>query len=154
MLRVGKDVQPGTYTTKSGISHCYWARLKGFSGSLDDIEANDNVVGVAIVTIGSSDTGFQSQGCGSWYSLSQVPPRADPAQMFGQGTFVVKAQVAAGTWQSDGTGHCYWERLSAFGGTLDDILANDNAAGSTIVTISPGDVGFRSQGCGIWTKVG
>jgi hypothetical protein len=35
--QVGIDIQPGTYRTTTGSQGCYYARLKGFSGSLDDI---------------------------------------------------------------------------------------------------------------------
>jgi len=43
--------------------------------------------------------------------------------------------------QVRGSGKCYWKRLRGFSGTLDDIIANDIATGSTVVTISPGDAG-------------
>lgn len=46
----------------------------------------------------------------------------------------------------------YWARLSGFGGTLDDIRANDNASGSTIVTISSSDRGFQARDCGTWRR--
>ncbi|HEV7236813.1 MAG TPA: hypothetical protein VGN15_11560 [Ktedonobacteraceae bacterium] len=35
--QVGKDIQPGTYRTRSASSNCYYERLKGFSGGIDDI---------------------------------------------------------------------------------------------------------------------
>jgi hypothetical protein len=61
--RVGVDIQPGTYQASSPTS-CYWARLRGFSGGLGDIIANELYVG--IVTINPGDVGFQSHSCGSW----------------------------------------------------------------------------------------
>jgi hypothetical protein len=42
-------------------------------------------------------------------------------------------------------------RLSGFGGTFDEIIANDFGSGPRMVTISPTDVGFESSGCGPWT---
>jgi hypothetical protein len=63
---VGKDIQPGTYRTRTGSPGCYYARLRGFSGSVDDILANDNTDSPAVVTIKASDKGFESQNCGTW----------------------------------------------------------------------------------------
>lgn len=61
---VGEDIEPGTY--RSDGDSCYWARLAGFSGSLDDIIANDNVSGTAYVTIAPSDVAFEASRCGDW----------------------------------------------------------------------------------------
>ncbi len=63
---VDTDVQPGTY--RSGENDgCYWARLRGFSGEIDDIIANDfRDSGQSIVTIKRSDAGFTTSGCGTW----------------------------------------------------------------------------------------
>lgn len=67
---VGTDIEPGTYRT-SGGSNCYYARLSGFDGTFNDIIANSNTDGNdAIVTIESSDAGFQSSGCGTWTQVS------------------------------------------------------------------------------------
>ena len=62
--RVGFDIEPGTYRT-SGTDSCYWARLSNFTGS-NDILANDNARGPAIVTILRGDAGFISRRCGTW----------------------------------------------------------------------------------------
>lgn len=48
---------------------------------------------------------------------------------------------------------CYWERLSGFGGQLEDIIANGNPSGQAIVTIAPTDVAFKSQRCGTWEMI-
>ncbi|WP_205324099.1 IgG-binding virulence factor TspB family protein [Glycomyces sp. YM15] len=67
---VGEDIEPGTYsTTVPDDSYgCYWERLSGFSGELDDIIANGiTEPGLqTTVTIESSDEGFTSQDCGTW----------------------------------------------------------------------------------------
>lgn len=62
--RVGIDIEPGTYRT-AGTDSCYWARLSNFTGN-NDIIANDNARGPAIVTILASDAGFISRRCGTW----------------------------------------------------------------------------------------
>lgn len=69
-LSVGTDVKPGTYkaTVPADSLGCYWARLKGTSGQLEDIAANDNVnaKGKALVTITNKDKAFETHGCGEW----------------------------------------------------------------------------------------
>lgn len=62
---VGTDLEPGTYRN-TGDQGCYWARLSGFGGTTDEIISNDNTDTAAIVTISTSDKGFQSNGCGTW----------------------------------------------------------------------------------------
>lgn len=56
MYLVGKDIQPGRYKTADDSG--YWARLKGLSGELDDIIANDNMAGGGYVEISESDVAF------------------------------------------------------------------------------------------------
>jgi len=73
---------------------------------------------------------------------------------FGPGTFRVGTDIQPGTYQnSDSSAGCYWARLSGFGGTLGEIIANNLTYGIDTVTISSTDVGFTSQQCGIWTLV-
>lgn len=62
---VPSEARPGTYRSTVGDG-CYWARLSGTGGELDDIIANDNPSGPAIVTIRSTDKAFESRGCGEW----------------------------------------------------------------------------------------
>jgi hypothetical protein len=66
---VGGTVGPGTYQAAGSTFGCYWARLNGFSGELDDIIANNFATGQQLVTIKSSDKGFESEGCGTWFPV-------------------------------------------------------------------------------------
>ena len=59
-----KDIQPGTYRTRAGSSGCYYERLKGFDGTVDDIIANNDTDAPAVVTISPTDKGFSSADCG------------------------------------------------------------------------------------------
>ena len=68
---VGTDIQSGTYRN-SGGSNCYYARLSGFGGTSADIIDNENTDTSAIVTISSTDKGFQSKNCGTWTQI-QLP---------------------------------------------------------------------------------
>ena len=84
-----------------------------------------------------------------------VTTTATPRVAFSDGTYRVGPDIAAGTYRSVATAdNCYWARLSGFGGTLDDIIANYFGNSPTIVTIAPADVGFRASNCGGWTRIG
>ncbi|GAB3188065.1 hypothetical protein [Nesterenkonia suensis] len=64
---VGEDIQPGTYRMNlEGDRSCYWARLSGLSGELNDIITNDNVSGQGFVTIAESDVAFETSRCSEW----------------------------------------------------------------------------------------
>jgi hypothetical protein len=143
------DIAPGTYVA-SGGTDCHWERLSEVSGNPDnDIIANDNPTGHAIVTISPNDKAFKSLGCGEW---KKAPTSGTPKTSFGKGTWAVGIDIAPGTYKSSGGSGCYWARLSGFGGTFDQIITNGNPMGSTDVTIAPHDTGFVSKGCGEWTK--
>jgi len=146
-LRVNVNIAPGRYMTNA--SSCYWERLKGFSGSLDDIIANDNASGRSIVDIAPSDVGFSSSRCGTW-----SPFQATSRPTIVDGIWKVNEEIQPGQWQTTSATSCYWERLSSFGGTLDEILANDNSSeASVIVQILPSDTGFNASRCGTWTRI-
>ena len=149
---VGQDVQPGTYRTRHDSSGCYFARLKGFGGSVDDIIANDITDAPAVVTIMPTDKGFQSNNCDTWWSdLSQI---TTSKTSFGSGDFIVGTDMSPGTYRNTGATGCYWERLRGFCHTIDDIIANDITDNQTVVAIAASDAGFESKRCGNWTKIG
>ena len=149
---VGSDVQPGVHRTRKGSSGCYWARLSGFGGTLDEIKANENTDDPAIVEIAPDDKGFESKRCGTWTKdLSAI---TTSRTSFSGGTYIVGTDMEPGTYQSSGGDGCYWARLSNFSGELSAVLANDNTDGPTVVTISASDKGFTSRRCGTWTKTG
>ena len=151
---VGTDIQPGTYRAEAGFSGCYWARLAGLGGGIDDIIANDIVQeGSAVVTIASGDRAFESTGCGRWQRVSST---GRSASTFGNGTHLVGADIQPGTYraQAAGSGGCYWARLAGLGGDIDDIIANDIVQeGSAVVAIASSDRAFNSNGCGQWQRV-
>jgi hypothetical protein len=153
-FQVGTDVKPGTYRLRDAPLFCYWARLKGFDGTLGEIIANENLSDAfGVVTIKASDVGFESTGCDEWSSdLSQIT--SSKTHIDTDGTYIVGTDLAAGKWKSSGGDYCYWARLSGFSGTLSSIIANNNVlGGSTIVTIRSTDKGFTATGCGTWTRI-
>jgi hypothetical protein len=152
---VGQDIAPGRYiATDLGSFGCYWERLSGLGGTLDEIIANDNAEGQTIVEILPTDMAFNSDGCGT-FTLYWPPTK--PAKRFGPGDWAVGQQIEPGRYEAPGdpTGvGCYWERSSGFAHVLDEIIANDNVEGRAIVELAPGDARFTSRGCGKWTKLG
>lgn len=151
MQIIGRDIAAGTYRAPGG-RFCYWERLRGFGGTLDQIIANNLGAGPQIVTISATDKGFDSSGCGRW-TLDLSPITASPTDPFGDGIYFVGKDIAPGTWQASGGNGCYWERLTGFSGQFRDLKANDLLNGSTVVDIEPGDQGFSSHRCGTWTKL-
>lgn len=91
---------------------------------------------------------------------TQAPPPTKPAATatpqgaFGSGTKVVPGDVKPGTYRSLGGSGCYWARLRGLGGSMAEIIANDNARGPTVVTIAESDKGFTSSRCAQWAPLG
>ncbi|MCP8615748.1 hypothetical protein [Salirhabdus salicampi] len=150
--RVGDEIQPGLYRSSGNIT--YWARLSGFSGELDDIIANGNPAGVAIVEIKEGDEGFESSGEGQWIFIKD-DYEGELRTKFSDGTYIVGKDIEPGRYRSNGGGEFggYWERLANFSGELEDIIANGNSEEQTIVEIKESDRGFRTSGGLTWTKI-
>ena len=146
---IGVDVTPGIYAAPGG-SFCYWERQSGLGGTLDEIIANEFGDGRQIVTIGASDAGFETRGCGNWIPIAEA---ITPIDSIPDGKWVVGEEVTAGTYAAPGGDLCYWARLSDFGGTIDDTTANEFGSGRQIVTISSTDRGFETSDCGAWVPI-
>jgi hypothetical protein len=154
MYLVGTDIPAGTYRNSDSSSGCYWERLSGLSGDLDDIIANDFTTARSIVTIAPSDYAFSADRCGTWTSdLSAIT--ASPTDPFSDGTYIVGVDIGPGTWQNtDSSDGCYWARLSGVSGELDDIIDNEFTYDAIqTVTIRTSDRGFQTSGCGTWIRI-
>jgi len=150
---VGPEVPPGLWRNSDSSASCYWKRLSGFGGTLGEIIANNLDNSIQTVQIKASDAGFQSEHCGTW-SQTLVPPSSGPDQPFGPGVWLVGQEVMPGTWRnSDSSASCYWKRLSGFGGTLGEIIANNFDNSIQTVQIKASDTGFQSERCGTWTRI-
>jgi hypothetical protein len=147
---VGKDVQPGTYRTRSAPLGCYFERLSGFGGTLGETLANENTDAPAIVTITPTDKGFKSQRCGTWTADLSAITKSQTT--FDDGTYIVGTDFQPGTYRSSGQTGCYYARLAGFTGSLSDTLANENTDTPAVVTIAASDKGFEAVRCGTWTK--
>jgi hypothetical protein len=83
-----------------------------------------------------------------------APPAPVGGPAFGDGTHRMGVSVVPGTYRSGPSAYsCYWERVSGFGGTFDEIIAN-GFGGPEIVTIEATDAGFTSDDCVSWQPVG
>ncbi|MEU4151501.1 hypothetical protein [Streptomyces sp. NPDC026659] len=155
--RVGSDVKPGTYRTRGNTDGmCYWERAKDAKGEVDSLLANDNVTGTSYVTVKATDRLFKSSGCKDWEAVDPKAKGTPASSMDGDGgMFKVGTDIAPGTYRSTGNGadaNCYWERTRDAVHGVDSIVANDNATGAAVVTISPSDAYFKTTGCGDWKK--
>jgi hypothetical protein len=84
-------------------------------------------------------------------TFAQSAPAPLPPGVFGDGTWRTgTTAVPAGTYRTAGSASCYWARLSGFGGTSAEIIANAFGAGPMVATIAASDVGFTSSRCGTW----
>lgn len=82
-----------------------------------------------------------------------VEPPPPAAAFPGDGTFEVGVDIQPGTYVSapSSSGNCYWARLSGSDG-FDNIIANNNSAGQSLVKIDKKDKFFESSGCSAWVK--
>ncbi|MFJ4522868.1 hypothetical protein ACIP4Y_18260 [Streptomyces sp. NPDC088810] len=154
--QVGTDVKPGTYrTTGNTDGLCYWERAKDASGELDSMLANDNVSGTSYVTIKPTDKLFKSHDCEDWEAVAPKAKGTPGSSMDGDGgMYKVGTDIAPGTYKSTGNTDdgCYWERVKDADHGFDSIVANNNAKGTAVVTISPSDAYFKTNDCGDWKK--
>lgn len=110
------------------------------------------VIGAGLWAFGQLSS-FGSRGPGTAAPPAVQVPVAPVVAGIGDGTFQVGADIAPGTYRAaNPDGFCYWARLSGTGGTLREIIANDNTTGPAVVTIAATDAAFESTGCGGWTK--
>ncbi len=92
-------------------------------------------------------------GCGGTATATPAAPTGPTATTISDGVWLVGSQVEPGTYSNAGGEWCYWTRLRSFNGQLTAIIANGISPAPQIVTIRPSDIGFGSQGCGIWIRL-
>ena len=49
-------------------SYCYWARLRGVSGDVDEIIANEHAIGPSSVTVQATDFALETE---CWLTLQE-----------------------------------------------------------------------------------
>lgn len=147
---VGKDIKPGVYRSEPS-DYCYWER-RGLGDDGHWVVLESGIYAPAIVEIKDTDYEFYSEDCIGWKPVEKTYSDK-PLTNFSDGMYVVGKHIKPGLYKaSDGSSSsCYWERLSGFSGSLDDIIDNRNSVGT--VNISPSDKGFLTHGCGTWKLV-
>lgn len=143
---------PGLWHTFGGTD-CFFERLSDFSGEPHGTIASfTSPGGPRYVEIKDTDAGFNSEKCVPWAEADGPFDKHIGAVdgAFTQGDYRVGTDVDAGTYEASVTTGCVWQRLSGFGSEDSDIIASDTDNPS--VTIDASDVGFRTWGCGTWTK--
>lgn len=158
-------VKPGLYTSNKTVSlapdgSCIWVRdpsIKLPNGKGDDAEFG----GRSFVQVLPTDATIFSQGCGLWTapkSTSYNPDRATART----GVYRIPTDLLPGTYTAPGGPLCTWTRVSSFKGDDASIIAASNPVGSKTVhgvtnprvTIAKTDVGFLTDICGGWRRVG
>lgn len=106
----------------------------------------------ATVTVNPAPAGQQPASAPASSPASQPAPAAGPKTEFGDGTFKVGEDIAAGTYKSSGPRSgspvplCYWARMKNDSGGVDAIIANNNSQGPTRVTVKAGEY-LQVTGC-------
>ncbi|WP_213813805.1 hypothetical protein [Glaciihabitans sp. dw_435] len=149
---VGVDVIPGTYVARSSGVNCSWYRL-GRDTDYDYL-GQGAAPGQAIVTIAASDVYFQTDGCGSWVPIADVPFTVMDSITV-DGELAVHAQVIPGVYTTTNPfGGCLWETYSDFSGSDESYVDGGYSYDPTVVaTINPTDAAFETDGCGTWTRI-
>lgn len=152
---IGRDIEPGTYRTRSDGRECFWERLSGLGGSINEIIAKAFNDGPIIVEIQGGDGAFNSQGCARWTKdTSPIRTESEIDEPFGEGVYRVGDEISHGIWQSEDTGRCNWRRLAGFSWEESDVIDEAFTRETPVVlTIEKDDAGFVSSECGTWTKV-
>jgi hypothetical protein len=93
---IGSGAPAGRYIAQA-TSGCYWERLSGLGGTLDEIIANDfqSFAGPAIVDIRATDLAFEFDAdCGTFRTYT---PPASASATITQGAWVVGSDIQPGT---------------------------------------------------------
>lgn len=72
---------------------------------------------------------------------------------FKDGIWIVWKDIQPGTYRTKRKSNsCYYSRVSGFGWTIKEIIANEFTNSPAIVTIDASDKWFISKNCGVWTQ--
>ena len=143
-MLVGQDILPGIYAGLAGtdpFGSCYWARLKGASGSFDEIIANDNPIGQFYLEVLATDA-YLETAC-KLTPLAEWPVPSAPLESLDPGTYIIGRDISAGTYRGE-TGQdildsCYWARLNGVSGDFGQLIANNIANGKFYVEVKVSD---------------
>jgi hypothetical protein len=78
---------------------------------------------------------------------------AGPVTSFGDGSYQVGVDIAAGNYHTAGGHNCYWERLSNLSGGFTGIIANGQFSTPQTVRVHTSDKAFSVRGGCEWALV-
>lgn len=145
---VGTQIKPGIYmgVAAQGVS-CSWERLKGTSGSPEDIIANDTGIGQYYVRVKAGDYAFKTECDMTWLESVKVVSSDFPRKNIGPGTYILGADIQAGLYKGTAVQGeaCYWERLKGLDDTPGNIITFDNSEGQYYVQVKKKDFAFQTE---------
>ncbi len=161
-FQVGSQARPGTYRAAiaPGASECWWDAYDTVEHDLaepvagDFISAADREASI-YAEVRPGDVLFATSGCTTWALVTALDVPAPRA--LSDGRWRVGKDVLPGTYTVDvpADSGCVWARTRDFRwaeGSLLEGMREDGAAHRATVTVSPGDAGVASVGCGTWTR--
>lgn len=140
---VGIEISSGKWLSDRPGDGCYWAKLDKNQVIIEQYFGH-----AGLITIEPEVYEIMMDQCGTWeFTIPQddvTAPKVD-------GYYIVGIEIAAGKWESNGTGaECYWARIAV---TQSVIENHDGLAGGTMI-IQPGDYMVEMEGCGTWEFAG
>lgn len=147
------EVKPGLYTSTVPSGHVCTIERKQVN-DIGDAGNDEESGGQMFIQIVPADIAVVSLGCGVWglpKAASYNPNRATAKS----GVFRIPTDLLPGTYAAPGAPGCAWARVSSFKGDPKSIIAENPAPGpNPKVTIAKTDVGFLTNPCGGWRRVG
>jgi hypothetical protein len=159
-------VSPGVWHSLGPVrpgAPCHW-----HTGSVVDLVLPQVLSdeGPVWLEIAASDRELTTDGCFPFWQEPGPFARSlhEPGASFGPGDFRVGAEIAPGRYRAAGGTYeqapppndfpfpiCTWARVASFRPDRASVIEHGSQPD---VTIEPGDVGFLSQHCGTWTRIG
>jgi hypothetical protein len=151
---VGTDIKAGVYHTAGAATaskDCYYALLK--STNTSDIIDNNNVTGLATITVGTGVQAVDTTGCKPWQA---EPVTARPQSTMPQsGVYVTGTDIKRGVYHTTGavtaSGNCYYALLRST--NTNDIIDNNNVTGPATITIRAAVKAVDTTGCKPWQRL-
>lgn len=149
LTSTGTDESPGPSSSRDIALDAANARVDQLEGFLAEAEAELE----ALADL-DAELAAREEAVAEREAAADAADAARLANSFGDGVFLVGVDIVPGTYRTEGGTSCYWERLAGVSGSFDDVIANDNVDGPSVVAIAASDVAFSSGDCGTWNLVG
>ena len=141
----------GTASDNVGVTQVTWTNDRGGSGTASGTTSWSQsgitlLSGTNVLTVTAQDAAGNTGTDTLTVTHTFIP--------FGAGLHAVGTDIDPGRYYTDPDSGCFWQRLSGFGGTFGEVIANEfigHDAGQEVVDILATDVGFSTDAdCGTW----